>query len=116
RNAAILAQLVHGDDVRMLQPRGRLGLDLEALEVLLLEQPLASERLDRCLALERLVEPAVDHAHAAAPEPADDAVAANAYLLARVARRCGRVGTRGAPRQALLQELKQDNRDVVLAA
>ena len=74
----VLAQLEDGDDVGVLQARRRLRLDLEAAAAVGVEAALGMEGLDRDLALERLVEAAVDHAHAPAPDAAGDQVPADA--------------------------------------
>ena len=86
-----------------------LRLDLEALAALLVEGALGGEGLDGDLALEGLVEAAVDHAHAAPADAADHAVAADACVG-----RPSRAGRRGSIGSLL--ELEQDHGDVVLAA
>jgi hypothetical protein len=78
RQSAVLAQLVDGDDVRVLEAGGCLGLDLEPAPAVGVEGPLRVEGLDRDLALERLVEAAVHHPHPAAADAARDHIAADA--------------------------------------
>src|SRR6185503_4633301 len=78
RDAALLAQLEDREDVRVLQARGGLGLDLEALPALGVERPFDRQGLDRDLALEPLVVRPVHHAHAAPPDAAGHGVASDA--------------------------------------
>ena len=75
--AAVFAQLEDGDDVRVLEPRRRARLDLEALAALLVEGALHGEGLDRDLPLQDLVPAAVDHPHPAPPDAPDHRVLAD---------------------------------------
>jgi hypothetical protein len=71
-----LAAVVHRDDVRMRERRGRLGLAPEALDEEIVVRVTLVQNLDRDPAAEILVLGEVDVRHAARPELADDAVAA----------------------------------------
>ena len=86
-DATVLAELVDDDDVRVLQPRGGLGLDLEALAAVRVEAAVAGQRLERDLALEGLVSGPVDHPHPATADAARQQIAAHPQLA-----RLGRLG------------------------
>ena len=75
-SAVDFAEIVHGDDVRMLDPGGRRRLDAEALEIAVVARELRGDELDRPREVERQVGGAVDHAHAAARDLLVDPVAA----------------------------------------
>ena len=87
----------------MLQPRGGLGLDLEAPAALRIERGLDGEGLDRDLAVERLVVAAVHHAHATAADAAGDQVAAECGGFGRAS------GALARSTPALLLEAQEDD-------
>ena len=62
------ADLVDGDDVRVLEPRRRFGLGPEAGAVCVGGQVRLADHLERDGAVERFLSGLVDDAHAAAPE------------------------------------------------
>ena len=64
--AVVLARLVDGDHVRVVDRRGELRLAQEALAEALVLGQLGGDQLQRDGPLERQVGGAVDHAHAAA--------------------------------------------------
>ena len=68
-------EIVDGHDVRMLDPGGRRRLDPEALEVAVVPRELRRDELHRPREIERHVDRAVDHAHAAARDLLLDPVA-----------------------------------------
>ena len=74
--AVVLAGIDHPDDVGMGELRHRPRLAAEALELIGVARHLAVHQLDRDLALERLVERAVDGRHAPGPDPGLKPVAA----------------------------------------
>ena len=93
--------LVERDDVRVLEPRGRLRLALETARV----DALAQHDLDRHLAVEALVVGLPHRAEAAGAEPALQAVAPEhdrrlAVRLRRLARRLG-----GSPSLRLVRRI-----------
>ncbi len=61
--ALVLPGVDHADDVRVRELRDRAGLAAEALELVGVRRDLAVHELDRDLALERLVERAIDRRH-----------------------------------------------------
>ena len=63
------AEVEHGTDVRMHEPRGRLGLAPEALGHLAVAREMRVQHLHHDLALERHLLGAEDGRHAAAAEP-----------------------------------------------
>ncbi len=69
------AEVGDGDDVRVREPAGRLGLALEAARELFLAAQLGQQHLDREIAPHHRVLGAVHGAHAADADAADDAVA-----------------------------------------
>ncbi len=73
--ALVVAEVVDGDDRRVVEPRDELRLALEALASGGADE-LRRHQLDRHVARQHGVAGAVDDAHAAAPELADDGVAA----------------------------------------
>src|SRR5713101_6349189 len=73
-DAALVAEVVDGEDVRVAEPRDRQSLLLEALAVFLLLGEELGQYLDRHVAVERGVVRLVDGGHAAAPNALDDAV------------------------------------------
>ena len=77
RRALVLAELVDDDDVRVLEPRRRARLAEEPRPGVGVGQALRHD-LDRHVAVERLVAAAVDRAHRALAQLAEDLVAADA--------------------------------------
>ena len=78
-DVAFLAEVVHLDDVRMVEPRDRLGLAHEAHRIVLgriLVEVALEDGLDRDAAAEPRVDALVDDAHRALAERALDVVAA----------------------------------------
>ncbi len=73
----MLAQLVDGDDVGVLEPRRRLGLALEAHPRVRVPQPDGHD-LHGHVALQRLVAAAVDAAHGPLAEEPEDPIAPDA--------------------------------------
>ena len=67
-----LAEIVHGDDVRVAQPRQRLGFAQEALGELRVGALLRREDLQRDEPVQLRLARLIDHAHAAAPEAFQD--------------------------------------------
>ena len=80
-----LAIFIDCDDMRMIEPPGRLGLTLETREQFagLRRPPSCSrpDRLDRNGALDEGVEPFVDDTHRAVPQLAPDLVLARAWTV-----------------------------------
>ena len=72
--ALVLADVVDGADVRMVQGGGGAGLALEALERLLIAGELRRQELEGHEAAQARVLGLVDHAHAAAAQLVDDAI------------------------------------------
>ena len=70
--AARLPEIVHGDDVRMIQRRERLRLLFKPLGELRIVRALRREQLQRDETVQRFLPRLVDHAHAAAPEAFED--------------------------------------------
>ena len=64
---SVLAGVDDADDVRVRELRDGARLAAEALELIGVRRDLAVHELDRDLALEHLVERAVDRRHAAGP-------------------------------------------------
>ena len=76
---AFLAEVVHLDDVRVVQPRDRLGLAHEPHRVILgrvLVEVALQDRLDRHAPAQARIDALVDDAHGALTERALDVVAA----------------------------------------
>ena len=73
--ALVLAGIDHAHDVRMRELGNGPGLAAEALELFGGAGHLAVHQLDRDLALERLVECAIDRRHTAGPDPGLEPVA-----------------------------------------
>src|SRR6476659_5589468 len=71
----ILTDLVDGDDVRMVERRGGLGLEHEAPETLFIAHERGREDLQGDVPLESLIPRPVDLPHATGPERSEDAVA-----------------------------------------
>jgi len=84
----VVADLVDGDDVRVVQGGGRPGLGDEAAHPLLVADQLRRQDLERDAPLELLVLRDVDLAHAAGAERADDAVMGDAILRFQCATHC----------------------------
>ena len=70
--SARLAEVVNGDDVRMVQRRQRLRLACEALGKLRIAHPLGREQFQRDEAVQAFLTCLVNHAHAAAAEAFED--------------------------------------------
>ena len=70
----MLTGVVDGDDVRVVERAGRLGLVLEAAQPLGVLGEVGVDDLERHIAREPLVARAVDLAHAALAEERDDLV------------------------------------------
>ena len=87
------ADLVDVDDVRMVEPRDRARLVLEALDQLFARRALGREHLDGDLAAERRLRREVDGRHAALADLAHDAVAGNVERGARLRGHLGRIGS-----------------------
>ena len=68
------ADVEDADDVRMIEPRDRARLVLEALDEILAVRVIGREHLDRDRPAERALDAEIDGRHAAEPEPADDAI------------------------------------------
>jgi hypothetical protein len=79
--AVLLAGLVDGDDVRMLERGRHARLALEAPAELRVGRELGHDDLERHAAVEAAVDREVDHAHAAAPDLALDVVGAEGPVL-----------------------------------
>ena len=79
--AVLLPEVVHGDDVRVVEERRRLRLALEALQGLVAGGDPGAERLQGHEAVEDRVPGLVDLAHRAAAELADDLVLADPLAL-----------------------------------
>ncbi len=88
--AALLANVVDGADVGMVQRRGGLGLAAKALEGLAILREIVGKKLEGDEAAETRVLGFVDHAHAAATELFDDPVM-----------RDGLIEQRKSPREAV---------------
>ena len=71
----VLAEVEHGDDVRVAERRRRPGLVAEAREEVGVLAELGSQELDRDVALELRVARPVDRGHAALAEQLEQAVA-----------------------------------------
>jgi hypothetical protein len=101
--AVLFADAENGDDVGVVQAGGGLGLAVEALDVLDVEDARHGQHLDGYAAAQRDLFRLVDDAHAAAADLADDAIIAETFRrLAQFAeraehagRRVGIVGRRG---------------------
>ena len=74
--ALVLAGVDHADDVRVRELGDRAGLAAEALELVGVRRDLAVHELDRDLALQRLVEGAIDRRHPAGADLGVEAVPA----------------------------------------
>ena len=77
-----LTRVVHGHDVRVVEARGQLGLDEEALAEAHVLSALGRDELQRDGPPQPRVERPIDDAHAAAPEDRFDLVAGK--LIARL--------------------------------
>src|SRR5206468_6709048 len=100
RDAALVAEVVDAEDVRVAEPRDGHRLLMEALAVLLVLGEELGQDLDRHVAVERGVVGLVDGGHAAAPDALDDAVGPELDPWAqahRSPRNSGRVSSRPAP-------------------
>ncbi len=74
RAALVLTDLVHGDDVRVVEPRGRLRLAFEAGERIGVRRHLVGEKLERRFPVELAVLGEIDLTHSALAELAQDPV------------------------------------------
>ena len=72
RQALVLAELVDGDDVAVVEPAGGLGLALEAGDQLGVADRGLAHHLDRGQAVDRRVPALVDHAEGAAADLLED--------------------------------------------
>jgi hypothetical protein len=72
-HAAVFADAVDGDDVRVFERGGGAGLVFEAEELLLIEHRRKREDLQRDRATQRQLFGLVDDAHGAAADLAEDA-------------------------------------------
>ena len=70
----LLANVVNGADVGMIQSRGRLGFALKARQSLRILGDIVGKELQRDEAMQPRVFRLIDHAHAAAVEPFDNTV------------------------------------------
>ena len=77
----LLARLVDGDDVGVLEGGRHARLALEALAELRVGRELGHDDLERHTAAQATVDREVDHAHAAAPDLALDVVGAEGPVL-----------------------------------
>ena len=84
-DAVLLADVVDGDDVGMVEAAGRARLAQEALAHLAhdLRGQVRQQRLDRDVALDERIDGAVHRAHGAAAELGDDDVAPELRLFAK---------------------------------
>ena len=73
----LVADAEDGDDVGMVQPRGRLGFPLEPPDLVRVVERSAREDFQRHSAAECLFLGFVDHTHSAAADRADDPEAVN---------------------------------------
>ena len=71
-----LADLEDRDDVRVLQPRRRLGLGAEPLDVLVVREPARQDHLERHDPAQVHLPGAIDHAHTAAGDFGDQLIVA----------------------------------------
>ena len=90
RARRVVAEVEHGDDVRVVERRGGLCLVAEAGEEVGVLAVLGPQELDRDVALELGVAGAVDRGHAALPEQLDQPVP-SAEDASRCRSRCGRL-------------------------
>ena len=74
RRSFVLAERVHGEDVRMRDARHRAGLDGEELAQVLVLEELGADELDGDVAVEAIVVRQRHDAHAARAERTDDAI------------------------------------------
>jgi hypothetical protein len=95
RAQLVAANLVDGDDVRVVQRRGRLRLGDEAAHALVVAHQVRRQDLQRDAAPKRLVAGDVDLAHPAGPERGDDSVMGDLVLGLERPRQCA--STRGLP-------------------
>jgi hypothetical protein len=70
--AACLSEVIHADDVRMIQRRERLRLLFKPRRELRIVRPLRGEQFERHEAVQRLLPCLVNHAHAATAEAFED--------------------------------------------
>ena len=88
RRAVVVAQIVDGNDIGVVEAAGPAALLVEAGQHIVVAGEALGEGLDGHLAADLLVDAAIDDAHAAAAEHVDDLVLADvgdfaARLLAR---------------------------------
>ena len=72
--SASRADVVHGEDVRVVQRRGRAGFLLESMEAIGVGRECAGQDLDRHVTPEPRIARTVDLAHAACAKCGDDLI------------------------------------------
>ncbi len=84
RNSVLFAEVIDGDDVRVLQARGLAAFLIEAGQHFRVIGHAACKCLDSYFATELVVESTIHHAHTTAAEDLHDHVLANALELIRL--------------------------------